>query len=137
MVVDSSAIVAILFDEPEREIFVALLAAATSRLMSAAGRVELTIVIEGRKRDAGRMELDLFLREAAIEIVPVTPEQADLACEAFRCFGKGRHPASLNFGDCFAYALAKETGEPLLCKGDDFARTDIALVDSSTPGGGG
>jgi ribonuclease VapC len=95
------------------------------RLLSAVSRVECTCVIEGRKRDAGRAELDLFLREAAIEIAPVTADQAEIACEAFRRFGRGRHPAGLNIGDTFAYALAKATGEPLLYKGADFSRTDV------------
>jgi ribonuclease VapC len=128
MVVDSSAVVAILEDEPERARFVRLLAGDEVRLISAVGRVECTCVVEGRRRDPGRAALERFLAEAAIEIVAVTPEQAQLACEAFRRFGKGRHPAALNIGDCFAYALAKATGEPLLCKGDDFSRTDLQLV---------
>jgi ribonuclease VapC len=126
MVIDTSAIVAILEDEPEREHFVRLLAADEIRLLSAVSRVECTCVIEGRKRDAGRVQLDLFLREAAIEIAPVTADQAGIACEAFRRFGRGRHPAGLNIGDAFSYALAKATGEALLFKGEDFARTDIA-----------
>ena len=88
--------------------------------------MEATLVIEGRKRDAGRADLDLFLNEAEVEIVPVTLEQTELACQAFRRYGRGRHPAGLNFGDVFAYALAQVTGEPLLFKGDDFAQTDIA-----------
>lgn len=126
MVLDTSAIVAILSNEPERERFVGLIEAAPIRRLSAANRVEATLVVEGRKRDGGRADLDLFLQEAEVEIVAVTPEQVELACDAFRRFGKGRHPAGLNFGDVFAYALAKVTGEPLLFKGDDFARTDIA-----------
>jgi ribonuclease VapC len=126
MVLDTSAIVAILSNEPERERFVGLIGASASRRLSAANRVEATLVIEGRKRDAGRADLDLFLSEAEVEVVPVTLEQAGLACQAFRRYGKGRHPAGLNFGDVFAYALAKVTGEPLLFTGDDFARTDIA-----------
>ncbi|MGH6920946.1 MAG: type II toxin-antitoxin system VapC family toxin [Geminicoccaceae bacterium] len=125
MVLDTSAIVAILEDEPERERFVRQVAGAEVRLLSAVSRVECTCVVEGRKRDAGRAELDLFLREAAIEIAPVTADQAEIACEAFRRFGRGRHPAGLNIGDTFAYALAKATGEPLLYKGADFSRTDV------------
>jgi ribonuclease VapC len=125
MVIDTSAVVAILADEPERARFVQMIAADEVRLLSAVSRVECTCVIEGRKRTAGRAELDLFLREAAIEIAPVTADQAEIACDAFRRFGRGRHPADLNIGDTFAYALAKATGEPLLFKGDDFARTDI------------
>jgi ribonuclease VapC len=126
MVIDTSAIVAILENEPERARFIRLIAADVVRLLSAVSRVECTCVIEGRKRDAGRADLDLFLHEAVIEIAPVTADQADIACEAFRRFGRGRHPAGLNIGDTFAYALARTTGEPLLFKGDDFARTDIA-----------
>lgn len=125
MVLDTSAIVAILEDEAERERFVRQVAGAEVRLLSAVSRVECTCVIEGRKRDAGRAELDLFLREAAIEIAPVTADQAEVVCEAFRRFGRGRHPAGLNIGDTFAYALAKATGEPLLYKGADFSRTDV------------
>ena len=123
MVLDTSAIVAILGDEPERERFVRQVAGDDVRLLSAVSRVECTCVIEGRKRDAGRAELEL--REAAIEIAPVTADQAEIACEAFRRFGRGRHAAGLNIGDTFAYALAKATGEPLLFKGDDFSKTDV------------
>jgi ribonuclease VapC len=125
MVIDTSAIVAILQNEPERPRFVRLIAADEVRLLSAVSRVECTCVIEGRKGEAGRADLELFLREAAIEIAPVTTHQAEMACEFFRRFGRGRHPAGLNIGDTFAYALAEATGEPLLFKGDDFARTDI------------
>lgn len=126
MVLDTSAIVAILLNEPERERFIHQIETATIRRLSVANRVEATLVIEGRKRDAGRADLDLFLHEAEVEIVPVTLEQAEFACHAFRRYGRGRHPAGLNFGDVFAYALAKVTGEPLLFKGDDFDQTDIA-----------
>jgi ribonuclease VapC len=126
MVIDTSAVVAILENEPERARFVRLIAADELRQLSAVSRVECTCVIEGRKRDAGRADLELFLREAAIEVAPVTADQAEIACEAFRHFGRGRHPAGLNIGDVFAYALAKVTGEPLLFKGDDFTRTDVA-----------
>ena len=126
MVIDTSAIVAILENEPEGPGFVRLIAADEVRLLSAVSRVECTCVIEGRKRAAGRADLERFLREAAIEIAPITADHAEIACEAFRRFGRGRHAAGLNIGDTFAYALAKITGEPLLFKGDDFARTDIA-----------
>ena len=126
MVIDTSAIVAILENEPERANFVRSIAADEVRLLSAVSRVECTCVIEGRKRAAGRADLELLLREAAIEVAPVTADQAENACEVFRRFGRGRHPAGLNIGDTFAYALARATGEPLLFKGDDFARTDIA-----------
>jgi ribonuclease VapC len=126
MVIDTSAIIAILENEPEGANFVRLIAADEVRLLSAVSRVECTCVIEGRKRAAGRADLELLLREAAIEIAPVTADQAEIACEVFRRFGRGRHPAGLNIGDTFAFALARATGEPLLFKGDDFARTDIA-----------
>jgi ribonuclease VapC len=126
MVIDTSAIVAILENEPEGASFVRLIAADEVRLLSAVSRVECTCVIEGRKRAAGRADLELFLREAAVEIAPVTADQAAIACEVFRRFGRGRHPAGLNIGDTFAYALARATGEPLLFKGDHFAQTDIA-----------
>ncbi|MFO1048470.1 MAG: type II toxin-antitoxin system VapC family toxin [Geminicoccaceae bacterium] len=128
MVIDTSAIVAVLFDEADRARFDRLIRDDPTRLVSAVTRVEATFVVEGRKREAGRERLERFFRLTAAEIEPVTPDQAELACEAFRRFGKGRHPAALNIGDCFAYALAKATGEPLLCKGDDFPRTDLALV---------
>ncbi len=128
MVLDTSAIVAILLNEPERHRFIRLIEAAPVRRLSAASRVETTFVIEGRKRAAGRADLDLFLSEAEVEIIPVTLEQVEIACAAFRRYGKGRHPADLNLGDVFAYALAWTTGEPLLFKGDDFARTDIAIA---------
>jgi ribonuclease VapC len=125
MVVDTSAVVAVLLAEPDAGALAAALASATAPLMSAANYVELLLVSLSRGI-AGRSEVDDTLVDAAIEIVPVSLEQARLAVTAFERFGKGRHPAPLNFGDCFAYALAKERGLPLLFKGgDDFARTDI------------
>jgi ribonuclease VapC len=128
MVIDTSAIVAILFDEPERDHFTGLIDEAGLRLASVVGRVEAVCVIEGRKHEAGRERLDRFFRLTGAEIVGVTPELPEVAVEAFRRFGRGRHPARLNIGDCFAYALAKTTGEPLLFKGADFGRTDIVAV---------
>ena len=125
MVIDTSAIAAILFDEPESDAFDKLIAADPVCLVSAVSRVEAAFVVEGRKREAGRERLERFFRLTEAEIVVVTPEQVDLAIEAFRRFGKGRHKAGLNIGDCFAYALAKATGEPLLYKGGDFAHTDV------------
>jgi ribonuclease VapC len=130
MVIDTSAIVAILFDEAERAAFDRLIAEDPVRLISAVGRVEAALVIEGRKGEAGRERLDRFFRLTGTEIVAVSAEQANLAVEAFRRFGRGRHPARLNIGDCFAYALARATGEPLLFKGGDFALTDIAAAAS-------
>jgi ribonuclease VapC len=128
MIVDTSALLAILQDEPERRRFNEALADADSRRMSAATFVEVSIVIETRFGVEGLHHLDLFLERAGIELAPVDAEQARVARAAFSRFGKGRHPAALNFGDCFSYALAQVLGEPLLFKGDDFAKTDIAAV---------
>lgn len=125
MVIDTSAIVAILFNEPERPGFSRLIAQDEVRLVSAATRVEAAFVIEGRTRDIGRERLNRFFALNDIEIVAVTPEQAEFAVEAFRRYGKGRHAVGLNIGDCFSYALWKATGEPLLFKGNDFAQTDV------------
>ena len=93
--------------------------------MSAANLLETSIVVESRGGSAAGYELDVFLERAGIELVPVTPRQVEAARLAWRRFGRGNHPARLNFGDCFAYALAEATGEPLLFKGKDFAQTDI------------
>ena len=123
--IDSSALIAILQDEPERAAFVRKLGADRVRLLSAANWLEAAIIVDDRLGEAGARDLKLFVLEAAIEIVPVTAAQAELARVAYRRFGRGNHPARLNHGDCFAYALARETGEPLLFKGDDFSRTDI------------
>ena len=128
MVIDTSAIVAILFDEPERPQFAAAIDAAALRLLSAATLVEATLVVEGRKGRRAEGMVDRFVEDAEIEVLPVTIEHAQLACEAFRAFGKGRHAAGLNLGDCFAYALAKASDEALLFKGDDFPKTDIVPV---------
>jgi ribonuclease VapC len=125
MVVDSSALLAILQDEPERRAFNEAIEAAASRALSVVNFVEVSIVVETRFGAAGLREFDLFLERAGIELVGVDPEQAGLAREAFSRFGKGRHPAGLNLGDCFAYALARSRGEPLLFKGEDFPRTDL------------
>jgi ribonuclease VapC len=125
MVIDTSAVVAILLCEPDAERFAVALGEASVRLLSAVTRVELSFVIEGRKREAGRADLELLLRDGDFEVVSVTPQQATIAIEAFRRYGKGRHPAGLNIGDCFSYALAVATGHPLLFKGSDFGHTDI------------
>jgi ribonuclease VapC len=125
MVIDSSALLAILNDEPERRTFNEAIQAAQARVMSAATLVEVSIVIESRFGAEGLHDLDLFLERAAIQIVAVDAEQAYVARKAFSRFGKGRHEARLNYGDCFAYALAMVRGEPLLYKGEDFAQTDI------------
>jgi len=128
MVVDTSALVAILLDEPERHRFNQQIAADAVRLLSAATLVETAIVLTSRKGPRAQAELDLYIAKAALEIVPVRAEHAAIACDAYRLYGKCRHPAGLNFGDVFAYALAKATGEPLLCKSQDFAQTDILAV---------
>lgn len=125
MVIDTSALLAILLDEPERGEFVVAIEAAESRLLSAASFVETSIVLEVRYGAEGLRAFDRFVERAAIEIVAVDHEQAKLARDAFSRFGKGRHGAALNYGDCFAYALAQSRGEILLFKGDDFARTDL------------
>jgi ribonuclease VapC len=125
VILDTSALVAILFAEPEKAQFIEILAVAGRRRLSAVGVVELSIVLAREfGLDAGA-ECDRFLRDVDIFIESVTPEYARLAGNAFLKFGKGRHPAGLNFGDCFSYALAKATGEPLLFKGDDFSKTDL------------
>jgi ribonuclease VapC len=125
MVVDSSALVAILSDEAERRAFIEILAAASVRLISAATLLETGIVMETRRGEHAGRELDLFLHRGKFEIVPVDADQVEIARSAFRRYGKGRHPAGLNFGDCFSYALARSRGDRLLFKGEDFARTDV------------
>jgi ribonuclease VapC len=125
MVVDSSALVAIFFMEPDAPNYLQALQAAPSLCMSAANLLEIAIVIDNAETSEQMLDLDLFLAEAEVEIVPVTARQARLAREAYRRYGKGNHPAKLNFGDCFAYALARERNLPLLFKGDDFTRTDL------------
>ena len=126
MVIDTSALLAVLQDEPERRVFNEAIEAAESRAMSAATFLEVSIVIESRYGSEGLRDLDQFIDRAAIELVPVDTEQAYVGRRAFSRFGKGRHAAGLNFGDCFAYALAVVRGEPLLFKGQDFALTDVA-----------
>lgn len=128
MIVDSSALLAILQQEPEAQAVAIALSQGHPRRLSAASFVETSIIMEARQADAGIRELDNLLHRAAIEIVAVDEPQARLAREAYRHFGKGRHRAGLNFGDCFAYALAKSLGEPLLCTGNDFRQTDIRVV---------
>jgi ribonuclease VapC len=125
MVLDTSALLAILFDEPERRSFNEAIEAAGDRLLSVATLVESSIVLEVRYGAEGVRDLDEFLRAAGIAVVPVDAGQGQLAMQAYRRYGKGRHAAGLNFGDCFAYALAKSVNQPLLYKGTDFSKTDI------------
>jgi ribonuclease VapC len=125
MVIDASAIIAILFGQPEAATFAEAIEQDAVRLMSAASVLEAAIVVESGLGDPGARELDLLLYQAGITIVPFSADHLAAARHAFRVFGKGRHAAALNFGDCFSYALSKSTGEPLLFKGEDFARTDV------------
>ena|SRR5215831_17059240 len=127
MIVDSSAVVAILRDEPEAEEFSEAIAKAESRRISAVNFVEAAVIIDRSRSPISSRKFDDLFSEAKIAIEPVTALQARIAREAYRDFGKGSgHPAGLNLGDCFAYALAKVAGEPLLYKGDDFGKTDLA-----------
>ncbi len=125
MVVDTSAIMAILLREPDAGQFEQAIVASPFRLISAATRVELSFVAEGRKGDSGRVDLEKFLSIIRFTIVPVDETQSNLAIGAFRRFGKGRHPAALNIGDCFSYALAMAMDHSLLYKGNDFSQTDV------------
>jgi ribonuclease VapC len=128
MVVDTAGLLAVLLDEPERRAFTEAIEAADSRSMSVATLVEISIVIESRFGSDGLRDLDTFIERAATELVAVDLEQANVARRAFSRFGKGRHPAGLNYGDCFAYALATVRTEPLLSRGHDFSQTDVAAV---------
>ena len=129
MVIDSSAIIAVLFDEPEAATFLSLLASADMCRLSAASLVEIGLVLRRQGTDGQRLALEEMLRLFAIQIEPVTEEQGRQAIVAYDRFGKGTgHPAGLNYGDCFSYALAKQTGEPLLFKGNDFGRTDLGAA---------
>ncbi|MDH4155541.1 MAG: type II toxin-antitoxin system VapC family toxin [Nitrospira sp.] len=128
IVIDTSAVVAILRDEAERRTFNEVIEGAKRCLMSAVSFVEASMVMESRMGYDGLRDFELFVLKAGIEIVPVDVEQANIARGAFRKFGKGRHAANLNFGDCFSYALAKATDAALLFKGHDFSRTDIEVA---------
>jgi ribonuclease VapC len=125
MIVDTSAMVAIFYGEPEAADFTQLVHGEAITRISVANYVELSMVIEKQLGPEGMRQVEAFFRRAAINIEPVTVEQGNLARQAFLDFGKGRHKAGLNFGDCFAYALAKDFDEPLLFKGNDFTETDI------------
>jgi ribonuclease VapC len=125
MILDSSALVAVLYGQPEARDFVERIYAAEVCRISVANLVELAMVVESQLGPDGARQAEAFLRRASIVVEPVTLEQGEFARQAFLDFGKGRHKAGLNFGDYFAYALARATGEPLLFKGDDFGLTDI------------
>jgi ribonuclease VapC len=128
MVIDASALVAMLNDGPEAGQLEAAVEADPVRLLSTASYLEAAIVIATRFGDAGGRELDLWLHRAAVDLVSVDVDQADAARIAYRRYGRGRHRAGLNYDDCFSYALAKLSGQPLLFKGDDFTRTDIGVA---------
>ena len=125
MVIDSSALIAIVTGEPERRAFIEAVAAADTRLVAAPTLLETSVVLLSRAGEGRLQDLREFCARAAVETVPFGPEHVELALDAFRRFGKGRHPDGLNFGDCFSYALAQATGEPLLFKGDDFSQTHV------------
>jgi ribonuclease VapC len=127
MVIDASALIAILAGEPDAEIYNRALVRDAARVICPVNWLEVAMVLNSRDAEA-RAELDAYVARAAIEIVPVDAEQMRLAEHAWKSFGKGRHRARLNLGDCFAYALAKSSGEPLLFKGDDFRHTDVTPV---------
>lgn len=128
MILDTSALVAILAEEPDAETYIQAISHSSLCRISAANVVELGLVIESQFGVEVSQQCDALFRRIGIVIEPVTVEQAHSARQAFRDFGKGRHPAALNFGDCFAYALAKSTAEPLLFKGVDFRKTDVACA---------
>ena len=128
MVIDTSALAAILFGEATAERLIASVDSDRRRLVSAATVVDLTLVVLGRVGEAGESQLDRLLAAIDAEIVPVDAEQATIARDAALHYGRGRHRAGLNFGDCFSYALSVALGEPLLCVGDDFSQTDVALA---------
>jgi len=128
VVIDSSALVAMLANESEACVMAEAIAADPKRLVASVSVLETGIVIESRYGPAGGRELDLLLHRCRMDIVPLTAEQVELAREAYRRFGKGNHSAGLNLGDCATYALSRSTGEPLLFKGNDFSQTDLSLV---------
>ncbi|MTJ51126.1 type II toxin-antitoxin system VapC family toxin [Dolichospermum sp. UHCC 0259] len=129
MVIDTSAIMAIIYAEPEELIFIELINESPDCLLSSPGYVEASIVLGTKHDQQGVENLNLLIAALSITIVPFTLEQAQLASAAFLKFGKGRHPAKLNMGDCFSYALTKSTNQPLLFKGNDFIYTDIDKVN--------
>lgn len=128
MVIDPSAVIAVLRNDPVSPRLADALEAAPARRISAVGLVEAAVVMLGRYGEHGEKEVDLFVHRLGVDIAPVTLDHAEIARAAYRRFGKGRHPAGLNFGDCFSYALAFALGEPLLFVGTDFGRTDVEVA---------
>ena len=128
MVLDTSSLLVILLDESDSPAFRRAIEEDPVRLLSAASLLEASLVVEARFGEAGGRELDLLIHKADVQVVGFDRDQAEIAREAWRRFGRGRHPAGLNFGDCFSYALAKVSGEPLLFKGGDFSLTDVTPV---------
>jgi ribonuclease VapC len=131
MVLDTSAIMAILQNEPQRRRFNEAIEAADTRSLSTASFVESSMIVESRYGADGVRDLDLFIAKSQVSLVAVDEDQANLARRAFRKFGKGRHPAGLNFGDCFSYALSRSLDQPLLFKGNDFSQTDVECHPAS------
>ena len=134
LVVDTSAVVAVLLEEPGAERLVGAIEEASALIMAAPTLVELGMVMEAKKGAAVGLVVEQFLRDLGVEVVPFDASLAHRALEGWRRFGKGRHPASLNLGDCYAYALAVDRGLPVLCVGDDFAATDVAVAPVASPG---
>ena len=125
MVLDTSALLAVLLDEPEAPVFAKAIAADPRRLLSAFTALETSVAVEAKKGENGGREFDLLVHKAGLDIVSMDAGQAELARSAWRKYGKGRHPAGLNIGDCCSYALSRYTGEPLLFKGEDLSKTDV------------
>jgi ribonuclease VapC len=128
MVIDSSAILAVLFGEPEAEEFIAALGSPGRKFISSVNKLETMIVVESRKGKSGTNALNKLLTAASIEVLPFDVSQAEVAMAAWRRYGKGRHPAGLNLGDCATYALAATLNDSILCKGSDFCKTDANIV---------
>jgi ribonuclease VapC len=125
MVIDTSAIITILANEPDRDAYINAIVADSKRLVSSVSALEAALVIESRYGEKGGMELDLFLHQIGADVVSMDREQYEIARQAWRKYGKGNAPAALNMGDCCSYALSVHSGEPLLFKGRDFSRTDV------------
>ncbi len=128
MVIDTSAVLCLLFDEPEAKSFATAIEEDSIRLISAASVLEATIAVRRRRGQPSGDDIDRLLRRWPVDIVPIHLEQLYWARYAFETYGRGHHPARLNFGDCFSYALAKAMSEPILFKGDDFSHTDLEIV---------